>query len=299
MGEANFYYFTCLESFTILATAQTFAAIMTAMETTPVETATTTTTSTATTTDPVQRTMEKIANLKRLARASRASRTSSRKSGGSTSADSGDEGSFISNGSRLEDFLEPTEISHVWGCELSRKSSSHVLPFPADTDPDNEHHTLVFKSAALGVEVEDKGRNVVEIHYQDRDEKEQRHVLCSLTLGASEFCRLDLRTTLVSGREITLKLIKGSGPVCILGNHIVESFVDTADAVAVDTEDEDASSADESFKPAGDSTADLETSEASGMETEGDEVDADEVKDITEDAKEVGEPTSKGRKTKE
>ena len=64
-----------------------------------------------------------------------------------------------------------------------RKSSSHVLPFPADADPDNEHHTLVFKSAALGVEAEDKGRNVVEIHYQDRDEKEQRHVLCSLTLG--------------------------------------------------------------------------------------------------------------------
>jgi len=271
---------------------------MTAMETTPVETATTTASTTATL-DPVQRTMEKIANLKRLARASRGSRTSSRKSGGSTSADSGDEGSFISNGSRLEDFLEPTEISHVWGCELSRKSSSHVLPFPADADPDNEHHTLVFKSAALGVEAEDKGRNVVEIHYQDRDEKEQRHVLCSLTLGASEFCRLDLRTTLVSGREITLKLIKGSGPVCILGNHIVESFVDTADGAAVDTEDEDASSADESFKPAGDSTADLETSEASGMETEGDEVDADEVKDITEDAKEVGEPTSKGRKAKE
>merc|ERR1711942_210801 len=266
MGEANFYYFTCLKSFNIFATAQTFAAIMTAMETTPVETATTTTSTTATT-DPVQRTMEKIANLKRLARASRASRTSSRKSGGSTSADSGDEGSFVSNGSRLEDFLEPTEISHVWGCELSRKSSSHVLPFPADADPDNEHHTLVFKSAALGVEAEDKGRNVVEIHYQDRDEKEQRHVLCSLTLGVSEFCRLDLRTTLVSGREITLKLIKGSGPVCILGNHIVESFVDTADAAAVDTE-------------------------ASGMETEGDEVDADEVKDITEDAKEVGEPTS-------
>jgi len=274
---------------------------MTAMETAPVETATTsaTTSSTSATPDAVQLTMEKIANLKRLARASRASRTSSRKSGGSTSAaDSGDEGSFISNGSRLEDFLEPIEINHVWGCQLSRKSSSFALPFPADANPDNEHHTLVFKSAALGVEAEDKSRNLVEIHYQDRDEKEQRHVLCSLTLGVSEFCRLDLRTTLVSGREITLKLIKGSGPVCILGNHIVTSYVDPAEA-AVDTGDEDASSADEDFKPEGDSAADLETSDASGMETDGDEVDADEVKEITEDAKEVGEPTSKDRKAKE
>jgi len=267
---------------------------MTAMDTAPVDTATTSTTSTSTATpDAVQLTMQKIANLKRLARASR----SSRKSGGSTSADSGDEGSFISNGSRLEDYLEPAEVTHVWGCELSRKSSSHVIPFPAEADPDNEHHTLVIKSAALGVEAEDKDRNVVEIRYQDRDEKEQRHVLCSLTLGVSEFCRLDLRTTLVSGREITLKLIKGSGPVCILGNHHVESYVD-ADAAAVDT-DVDESSADESFKPEGDSTADVETTDASGMETEGDEVDGDEVKDITEDAKEVGEPTSKDRKPKE
>jgi len=280
---------------------------MTAMETAPVETAATTSSTSATTSstsathDAVQLTMEKIANLKRLARASRASRTSSRKSGGSTSsaADSGDEGSFISNGSRLEDFLEPIEINHVWGCELSRKSSSHALPFPADANPDNEHHTLFFKSAALGVEAEDKGRNLVEIHYQDRDEKEQRHVLCSLTLGVSEFCRLDLRTTLVSGREITLKLIKGSGPVCILGNHIVTSYVDPAEAAVVDTGDEDASSADEDFKPEGHSTADLETSDASGMETDGDEVDADEVKEITEDAKEVGEPTSKDRTAKE
>ena len=99
---------------------------------------------------------------------------------------------------------------------------------------------------------------------------------------------MDLRIELISGRDVTLKLVKGSGPVSILGNYIVESYAD-AD---VDTEDE---SADEDFKP-GDSTAD---SDASGMETEGDEVDGDEVKDITEDAKEVGEPTSKDRKAKE
>ena len=107
----------------------------------------------------------------------------------------------------------------------------------------------------------------------------------------SEFCRLDLRIELVSGRDVTLKLVKGSGPVSILGNYVVESYADDA----VDTEDE---SADEDFKP-GDSTADLDASDASGMETEGDEVDGDEVKDITEDAKEVGEPTSKDRKAKE
>jgi len=213
------------------------------------------------------------------------------KSGRSTSADSGDEGSFVSNGSsRVEEYLEPNETHHLWGCELSRKSDTHAVKFPVDADADTESHFLVFKSAALGVDAE-KDRNVVEIHYHDRDDKEARHVLTALTLGVSEFCRLDLRIELISGRDVTLKLVKGSGPVSILGNYIVESYAD-AD---VYTEDE---SADEDFKP-GDSTADLETSDASGMETEGDEVDGDEVKDITEDAKEVGEPTSKDRKAKE
>ena len=94
--------------------------------------------------------------------------------------------------------------------------------------------------------------------------------------GVGDFCRLDLRTALMDGRDITLKLIKGSGPVSLLGNHVVESFVN------VDAEEED-----EDFTP-GDSTAEGETTDASGMETEGDEVEADEVKDLTEDAKEVG-----------
>ena len=69
------------------------------------------------------------------------------------------------------------------------------------------------------------------------------------------------------GREVSLKLIKGSGPISIIGNHLVETF----SAVTDEDFEPDASSADAS-------------SDASGMETEGDEVEADEVKDITEDA---------------
>ena len=52
-----------------------------------------------------------------------------------------------------------------------------------DADPENECHTLVFKSAALGVNAEEKERNIVEIHYFDREEKEVRQVLTTLTLG--------------------------------------------------------------------------------------------------------------------
>jgi len=237
---------------------------------------------TATTTAPSS-TTEKIDALKKLAarktsRSSRSSRSStSMKSGGSTSADSGDESSFISNGSTTgPEYLEPTEAHYLWGCELTRKNSTHAIKFPMDADPENESHTLVVKSATLGINAEEKERNIVEIHYFDREEKEVRQVLTTLTLGVGDFCRLDLRTALMDGRDITLKLIKGSGPVSLLGNHVVESFVN------VDAEEED-----EDFTP-GDSTAEGETTDASGMETEGDEVEADEVKDLTEDAKEVG-----------
>merc|ERR1712042_374729 len=183
---------------------------------------------------------------------------------------------FISNGSTTgPEYLEPTEAHYLWGCELTRKNSTHAIKFPMDADPENESHTLVFKSAALGINAEEKERNIVEIHYFDREEKEVRQVLTTLTLGVGDFRRLDLRTALMDGRDITLKLIKGSGPVSLLGNHVVESFVN------VDAEEED-----EDFTP-GDSTAEGETTDASGMETEGDEVEADEVKDLTEDAKEV------------
>merc|ERR1712142_28284 len=140
----------------------------------------------------------------------RSSRSSaSMKSGGSTSADSGDETSFISNGSTTgPEYLEPTEAHYLWGCELTRKNSTHAIKFPVDADPEHECHTLVFKSAALGIHAEEKERNIVEIHYFDRDEKKVRQVLTSLTLGAAQF-RRGGRTALTDGRDITLKLIKG------------------------------------------------------------------------------------------
>jgi len=68
------------------------------------------------------------------------------------------------------------------------------------------------------------------------------------------------------GRDVTFKLIKGSGPVSLLGNHVATTHAD-ADAD------------DSLFVP------DAETTEAeeSGMSTDGDEMDASEVKDLEAD----------------
>merc|ERR1712243_540331 len=144
---------------------------------------------------------------------------STRGQNGSTAADE----SLISNASSQD--YETTECYFLWGCELTRKSDSYVLPLPKTTDLslEPEEHLLTIKSATLGVDAVEKERNVVEISYHDREDKATSSILASLTLGQLDSCRLDLRLTAVSGRDVTLKLIKGSGPVSILGNHVVES----------------------------------------------------------------------------
>merc|ERR1712240_769549 len=221
---------------------------------------------------------EKITVLKAAAAKKILPKRSTRGQRSSKASDSTDaaEESLISNASSQGSF-EPTEAQYLWGCELTRKNSSYVLPFPGNADPDheNQEHTLTIKSATLGIDAEEKERNVVEIRYFDREDKESRNVLASLTLGVQDFCRLDLRISHMFGREVSLKLIKGSGPISIIGNHLVETFSAVTD---------------EDFEP-----------DASGMETEGDEVEADDVKDITEDAekekkKEEKENTDKAKK---
>merc|ERR1711942_345860 len=219
---------------------------------------------------------EKIASLKssarkilpkRVSRGVRKSNASESSTGGETSADE----SFISGTSSHEELRQPTEAHYLWGCELTRKNSSYVLPFPSedDAEAENQEHLLTLKSATLGIDAEEGDRNVVEIRFHDIDDKETRAVLASLTLGKLDFCRLDLKVSHLPGRDVTLKLIKGSGPVSILGNHLVEAF----DGPIVHDAD---------FQP---DASSAESIDASGMETEGDEVEASEIRDITEDAK--------------
>lgn len=213
---------------------------------------------------------EKRVLPKRGSRASRTSKSSVDMSAESSAESSADE-SFVSSASSSQEVLEPTECHYLWGCELTRKNDSYVLPFPHDENCEDEQHVITIKSATLGIDAKEDDRNVVEIRYHDHDDKEARAVLASLTLGKLDFCRMDLTISHLAGRDVTLKLIKGSGPVSILGNHLVESFGGHPD--------------DEDYIP--DASSAESGTEASGMETDGDGVEADEVKDITEDAKEA------------
>jgi len=118
----------------------------------------------------------------------------------------------------------------------------------------------------LGADSIDKERNIIEVKFVNANGSEERLTLASLTTGIADSVRLDLTMSWSKGRDVTFKLIKGSGPVSLLRNHVATTHAD-ADAD------------DSLFVP------DTETTEAeeSGMSTDGDEMDASEVKDLEAD----------------
>merc|ERR1712180_207497 len=190
---------------------------------------------------------------------SRSSASRSRSRGASTSAS---EASGISSVSSTVSSIpageEPAERFFVWGCELSRHSDTFVLKFPEDADEDSEVHRLSLRSAALGLNAIEKERNVVELRFVDARGEEKRLAVASLTLGVLDTCKLDLAMNWTRGHDLTLKLVKGSGPLSLIGNHVVETYDEEDDA----------------YVPA----------EESGMDTEGDDVEANEVQDIVKDS---------------
>merc|ERR1712135_274209 len=110
----------------------------------------------------------------------------------------------------------------VWGAELSRSRDVHVLKLDEDVNDDEERHLLLLKQVCLGVNAVEGERNVVEIHTTDFSDKEQRHPIASLTLGKREFANLDLCLSWSKTKEIKLKLVMGSGPITLTGNHFIE-----------------------------------------------------------------------------
>jgi len=158
----------------------------------------------------------------------------------SKASESSADGSVVPSASS-QDLYEPIEAHHLWICELTRKNNSYVLPFPVTLSScvagvhrhrdslQNENYLIIIKSAVLDVDAQEGDRNVVEIRYRDYDDSssESSAVLASLTLGKQEFCRLDPYLS-VDGLDaddqlhnVTLKLIKGSGPVSIFGDRFV------------------------------------------------------------------------------
>jgi len=138
---------------------------------------------------------------------------------------------------------QPKEEFFLWGVELSRSRDQHILKLDEDINEDEERHLLHLKQVCLGINALEGDRNVVEIHATDFSDKEPRHPIASLTLGKKDSANLDLCLAWTKNKEIKFKLVMGSGPITISGNHHVEYLtlpedVNDPDFVAEETDDE-------------------------------------------------------------
>merc|ERR1711970_806468 len=104
---------------------------------------------------------------------------------------------------------QPREEFFLWGTELSRSRDQQVLKLD-----------------------------------EDINDKEQRHPIASLTLGKKDCANLDLCLAWTKNKEIKFKLVMGSGPITISGNHHVEYLtlpedIDDPDFIAEETATDD------------------------------------------------------------
>jgi len=139
---------------------------------------------------------------------------------------------------------QPREEFFLWGTELSRSRDQQVLKLDEDINEDEERHLIHLKQVCLGINAVEGERNVIEIHATDFSDKEQRHPIASLTLGKKDCANLDLCLAWTKNKEIKFKLVMGSGPITISGNHHVEYLtlpedIDDPDFIAEETATDD------------------------------------------------------------
>jgi len=187
----------------------------------------------------------------------------------------------------LDVVVGPREEYSLKSVELSRARDQHVLKLDEDADEDGERHLMMLKQACLGADAVAGERNVIELHTNDFSDKEQRHPICSLTLGKNEFVNLDLCLGWSKNKEIKLKLVVGSGPVTVSGMRFVEYLDEASAGVDDELNDPDYVTEEETENE----------TEVSGFE-DPEEVDPEEVKALEADLLEGEEEAAKRKREK-
>ncbi|XP_050534225.1 nucleoplasmin-like protein isoform X2 [Daktulosphaira vitifoliae] len=128
--------------------------------------------------------------------------------------------------------LDKTKNVEIWDPDVKpdANDSSHVF---------RGEHTLLVKQAVLGPEVPDGDVNVIEVEAMGyKSDIKFPVVVLKGGAGLSQ-CVLDL---LFPDPPVTFKLVKGSGPIHLLGNHSVgtgEGMADEEDDDEIDEEFEE------------------------------------------------------------
>jgi len=187
---------------------------------------------------------------------------------------------------RTDVVVGPREEYKLKSVELSRARDQAILKLEDDADEDGERHLCMLKQACLGADAVAGERNVIELHTNDFSDKEQRHPICSLTLGKNEFVNLDLCLGWSKNKEVKLKLVMGSGPVSVSGMRFVE-YLDEAAGADDQLNDPDYVTEEETENE----------TEVSGFE-DPEEVDPEEVKALEADLLEGEDEAAKRKREK-
>lgn len=128
--------------------------------------------------------------------------------------------------------LDKTKNTEVWDPDVKpdANDSSHVF---------RGEHTLLVKQAVLGPEVPDGEVNVIEVEAMGYKSDIKFPVVVLTGGSGNSQCVLDL---LFPDPPVTLKLVKGNGPIHLLGNHSVgtgEGMADEEDDDDIDEEFEE------------------------------------------------------------
>ncbi|XP_050435817.1 nucleoplasmin-like protein ANO39 isoform X2 [Adelges cooleyi] len=128
--------------------------------------------------------------------------------------------------------LDKTKNVEVWDPDVKpdANDSSHVF---------RGEHTLLVKQAVLGPEVSDGDVNVIEVEAMGYKSDIKFPVVVLKGGSGLSQCVLDL---LFPDPPVTFKLVKGNGPIHLLGNHSVgtgEGMADEEDDDEIDEEFEE------------------------------------------------------------
>jgi len=117
----------------------------------------------------------------------------------------------------------------LWVCELNKEQAvkkwkaTDLTEDDDDDDQDYVLHSLVVKTAVLGVKAVDGERNVVALKTKGYGDKELNQPIFSLTLGRNDMIsNLDLIISTRDNQEVEFELVEGTGPVHITCLHVLE-----------------------------------------------------------------------------
>jgi len=103
---------------------------------------------------------------------------------------------------------------HLWIAKLSKENP--IVKFEGCDDAES---SLLLRRATLSADCKDTGRHVIQIISLDHDDNRIEGTLCSLTLDKN--CSISLDAISCSPPS-ALKLVKGDGPLTLIGNLMKE-----------------------------------------------------------------------------